>query len=428
MRKERFIVFLLILLPIMCFAQWDKYFENTGLRIDYTHSGHVGVDYFTIEAMKEIPYYSGSHTNLIDKTNNGAYLISLYDKTNNKLVYSKGVSSLYNEWLSMDEAKTTCGNFEEVVIVPMPKRDVQLQITFSIRDSLNHWKEISRQEINTDDILPLQHMFSKAKPARVDTIILNHTGKKISQRVDLVLVPVGYTQNDKQKMMQDLQKMTSYMFAEEPYKSKKNDIEIIGLIRYAEESGIGGLEDSKIKNSDLGVVYNTFSSPRYLMTRELWALYDEVDLLPCDAMILVCNSDTYGGGGIYNYYATCYMGTKSKEVIVHEFSHSFCGLGDEYADNDSQAGMSSPTAEPYEKNVTTLVDFSSKWSDMIEKNTPIPTPATKDYADKVGVFEGASYQAKGFYRPYLHCMMRDLYPFCPVCTKAINEIIDIYSK
>lgn len=59
MRKERFIVFLLILLPIMCFAQWDKYFENTGLRIDYTHSGHVGVDYFTIEAMKEIPYYSG---------------------------------------------------------------------------------------------------------------------------------------------------------------------------------------------------------------------------------------------------------------------------------------------------------------------------------------------------------------------------------
>lgn len=162
------------------------------------------------------------------------------------------------------------------------------------------------------------------------------------------------------------------------------------------------------------------------MTQDLWDLYDVINTVPTDAIILVCNSSVYGGGGIYNYYATCYMGEKSREVIVHEFSHSFVGLGDEYSDNDSDAGQTSVLLEPYEKNITTLVDFSNKWADKIDKQTPIPTPNTKQYENKVGVFEGAAYMSKGFYRPFQHCMMRDLKEFCPVCTDAINEIIDLH--
>ncbi|MDY6394312.1 MAG: M64 family metallopeptidase, partial [Bacteroidales bacterium] len=107
---------------------------------------------------------------------------------------------------------------------------------------------------------------------------------------------------------------------------------------------------------------------------------------------------------------------------------SFAGLGDEYSENDSDTGLQPIHAEPYEKNITTLVDFSAKWGDMIKKTTPIPTPTTKEYENEVGVFEGASYMPKGFYRPYQHCMMRDLYPFCPVCAKAINDMLDTYSK
>ncbi len=426
MKIKTIIAFTLIMLPFLCLAQYDKYFTNTGLRIDYSHSGRVGIDYFTIEQLIEIPYFSDSHTNLIDKTNNGAYLISLYDKQTKQLIFSKGVSSLFNEWLSMDEAKNMCGNFEEVVVVPYPKNEVE--IAFSVRDSVNNWKEVARYEIDKNEIRGVEFFGNKAKPSHPKVITLNKTQRKVEQRVDLVLIPVGYTHSEKKKMMQDLKSMTEYMFSEEPYKSLKDKIEITAVERYAKQSGIGGLKDSKVTQSDLGVVYNTFGSPRYIMTRNLWELYDVVDEVPCDAMILVCNDSIYGGGGIYNYYATCYMGSKSKEVIVHEFSHSFAGLGDEYADNDSQAGVTSSKVEPYENNVTTLVDFSKKWGEMIDKDTPIPTPATKQYENKVGVFEGAAYMGKGFYRPYQHCMMRDLTPFCPVCTKSIIDIVNMYCE
>ena len=419
---------IILIVPMVCSAQWDKYFENRGLRIDYTHSGRQGVDYFTIEAMKEIPFYSASRTNLIDFTDNGAYLISLYDKSTGELIFSKGVSSLFNEWLSTEQASKMCGSFEEVAIVPCPKAEVEVEITFSVRDSANRFKEVVRYAIDKSEIRSVEVFTKKANPMRPKLITLNRTDREINQRVDLVLIPVGYTVQDKEKMMQDLNDMASYMFSEEPYKSLRDCIEITAVERYASESGIGGLKDSKIKNSDLGVEYNTFSSPRYIMTRNLWDLYDVVDQVPCDAMILVCNSDTYGGGGIYNYYATCYMGAKSKEVIVHEFSHSFAGLGDEYSDNDSDAGLTSLKAEPYENNITTLIDFSKKWGDMMDKDTPVPTPATKQYENKVGVFEGASYQSKGFYRPYQHCMMRDLTPFCPVCTKSIKDMVNLYCR
>ena len=429
MRKINLILIIaLIVLPFVSNAQWDKYFDNKGLRIDYSHSGRVGVDYFTIEQLKEIPFYSGSKTHLIDNTNNGAYLISLYEKNSKQLIFSKGVSSLFNEWLSMEEAKKMCGNFEEVIVVPCPKQDVEVEIAFSVRDSVNHWKEIVRYEIDKNRIRPIDFFSKKAKPNNTRLIPLNKTNRKINERVDLVLIPVGYTIEEKDKMYKDLESMANYMFVEEPYTSLRDKIEIIGVERYAEESGLKGLEGSKVKHSDLGVEYNTFGSPRYIMTRNLWELYDVVDEIPTDAIILVCNSDTYGGGGIYNYYATCYMGKRSKEVIIHEFSHSFVGLADEYSDNDSDAGKVSITMEPYENNITTLVDFSNKWGNMMEKSTPVPTPATKEYEKKVGVFEGASYQAKGFYRPYQHCMMRDLTPFCPVCTKSIIDIITLYSE
>ena len=425
--KNAFLICLTIL-SFTSYGQYDKYFENKGLRIDYTHSGRVGIDYFTIENMKEIPFYAGSKKNLIDNTNNGAYLVSLYEKNSQNLIFSKGVSSLFNEWLSMEEAKRMCGNFEEVIIVPCPKKDMAIEIAFSKRDSLNNWKEVIRYDIDPNEIRPFETFIKKAKPSLPHVITLNNTGRTIDKRVDLVLVPVGYTIQDNEKMQRDLQAMAEFMISEEPFFSLKDLIEITAIERYSLESGIGGLKDSKVKNSDLGVQYNTFDSQRYLMTRNLWDLYDVVDMVACDAMILVCNSDTYGGGGIYNYYATCYMGNKSKEVIVHEFAHSFAGLADEYSDNDSKAGVTSIEVEPYEKNITTLVDFSKKWGDLLDTNTPIPTPAIKEYENKVGVFEGASYQSKGFYRPYQHCMMRDLTPFCPVCTRSIIDIVNRYCE
>ena len=81
-------------------------------------------------------------------------------------------------------------------------------------------------------------------------------------------------------------------------------------------------------------------------------------------------------------------------------------------------------------NVTTLVDFESKWKDMVEQGTPVPTPATAEYKDKVGVYEGAGYMSNGLYRPMQDCLMNHFQcdAFCPVCQRAIVKMIEFYCK
>ena len=120
-------------------------------------------------------------------------------------------------------------------------------------------------------------------------------------------------------------------------------------------------------------------------------------------------------------------------VLPHELGHSIGGLADEYVDEDLSYGdMHALTFEPTESNITTLVDFDSKWAAMLPKGTPIPTPADNSVSRRengpMGVYEGAGYHSKGIYRPVMHCMMRDYAPFCPVCAKRLNDIFDLYTK
>ena len=55
---------------------------------------------------------------------------------------------------------------------------------------------------------------------------------------------------------------------------------------------------------------------------------------------------------------------------------------------------------------------------------------SQKYAGNVGAFEGAEYEAHGLYRPQVDCIMftRDEVGFCQVCRRAIERIIDEYSK
>jgi hypothetical protein len=51
------------------------------------------------------------------------------------------------------------------------------------------------------------------------------------------------------------------------------------------------------------------------------------------------------------------------------------------------------------------------------------------HAGKVGAFEGANYEASGYYRPQVDCVMftRDDVPFCAVCQRALGRVIDLYA-
>ena len=113
---------------------------------------------------------------------------------------------------------------------------------------------------------------------------------------------------------------------------------------------------------------------------------------------------------------------------MHEFGHAFAGLADEYEEPDNPlALLYNLNVEPWEPNITTLVDFESKWADLVAPNTPIPTPNTNQYNNVVGAFEGGGYLTEGMYRPQRNCMMRNYAPFCAVCNRTIEAVIEAHS-
>jgi len=88
-------------------------------------------------------------------------------------------------------------------------------------------------------------------------------------------------------------------------------------------------------------------------------------------------------------------------------------------------GIYDTKKEPWEPNITSLVQFDRKWKALLSEGTPVPTPAKGEYKDKPGVFEGGGYLTKGMYRPMFDCRMRTnkAPAFCPVCQKAVERMI-----
>lgn len=106
MKKLFFLI--VSLFPMLCLAQFDKYFEQATLRIDYSHSGRVGIEYFNVERFLKIPNWAGSKQNLIDTLSLGVHKVEMREKSSGKLLFSKGYCSLMEEWLTMEEAKNSC--------------------------------------------------------------------------------------------------------------------------------------------------------------------------------------------------------------------------------------------------------------------------------------------------------------------------------
>ncbi len=402
-------------------SNFDNYFEDNTLNLLCYHSGRKGLEYYTIDQTYITKQWAGSKTKLFDNTNLGVHRIEVYSNNGKTLVYSRNYCSLFEEWQTTAEAKNTCGNFEEVLRIPLPKEDVE--IAFFSRDSLGNWYKIVSQKIEVKNAEFKTLNYKLYEPYK-----LNVSSEDISKKLDIVIVPAGYTQKDSLKMISEMKLFSDFFFSKPPFSEAKEKINIWGHCYFSEQTGIAGLDSTINPNSFLGVSYNTFNSPRYIMTPNLFNLHEILINVPYEQIVIMCNSETYGGGGIFNFYLTSYVNPKNGFVLIHEFGHSFAGLGDEYSENDNDVVGATQEIEPWQKNVTSLKDFSKKWKEMLEPSTPIPTPKTKEFENKVGVFEGAAYVSKGLYRPYQDCLMRSDKPFCPVCTKEINKMLDFYTE
>jgi hypothetical protein len=248
----------------------------------------------------------------------------------------------------------------------------------------------------------------------------------------LVILAEGYTANEIQKFADDSKRVTSYLFDEEPFKSGKEHFNVKAVFMPSAESGTDIPGERIYKNTAFNATFYTFDVPRYLTTSDMKTIYDVAATVPYDQIYILVNTERYGGGGFYNFLTICSADNElTREVFVHEFGHGFAGLGDEYYTSSvAYENYYNLEIEPWEPNLTPLIDFDKKWKNMISPSVPVPTPREARYSNTIGVFEGGGYMNKGIYSPYTDCRMKSNTAkcFCPVCTNAIKKTIEYYTK
>ena len=450
---------------------FDADFTGRTMRVDYFHSGTATEEHISLDRVVADGPWPGSRTRLVDDTNFGKYLFEVTDRATNRLLYSRGFSSVYGEWETTGEAKKVWRTFQESLRFPWPKRPVQ--VTLKKRDSENVFREVWATAVdpNSRFVTPAD----SALRGRVWTVFENGPP---SEKVDLLVLGDGYTAAEMEKFHSDVTRLIAALFEEEAFRSRKADFNVRAMDLASAESGVSRPHAGVFRRSALSTHYSSFDSERYLLTYDNRTLRDVASAAPYDFLIILVNERTYGGGGIFNDQTIAAADNAyAVYLLVHEFGHNFGGLGDEYFTSDvAYETGAAEKPEPWEPNLTALRDPPNlKWKDLVEPATPLPTPWDKEafekdsraiqerrrklrasgapeaemeklfreqeaaetrllagmkYSGKVGAFEGAGYETKGLYRPRTDCIMfsRDKVGFCPVCRRAIARVIDLYSR
>ena len=400
--RQVILVFFMIMSAICLKAQ-----EQT-LRVDYMFSGTDKSVEISLDEMSRFDGWAGRRTNLTEVPVRGNGQICVTDMQTGDTLYRMSFSTLFQEWQTTEEATMVRKSFENVFLLPMPttkaKVNVHLYDFFgNIVASLNHI-------VDPSDIL-IRHL----NPQAPDHRYLLKSGTP-EEKIDVAIVAEGYTAEEMDMFYADAQTAMEAILKHEPFGQYKDRFNFVAVALESQDSGVSVPGEGEWKDTALKAHFNTFYMDRYLTTLRLKNMHDKLCGVPYEHIVILANTDTYGGGGIYNSYTlTTAHHPAFKPVVVHEFGHSFAGLADEYYYDDQYVEYYYPGTEPWEQNITTLADFESKWKDMLD-------------AGEAELLEGAGYQSKGVYRPAKDCRMHTNRPdsFCPVCQRAIARIIEFY--
>jgi hypothetical protein len=374
--------------------------------------------------MKEEPFWAGSKTNLINSFNSGNFKYEVFDVTGNTLIYSRAFCTLFQEWQTTAEAKSVDRSFYEVATMPYPKDKVKFILSKRERNGLF-------SKLYETIIDPASYFIRKENPINVAVTKIYGSGDPHTS-VDLAFIAEGYKADEMGKFRADVKKMADYLFEEAPFSEYKDRFNIWAVEAISQDSGTDVPGEKIYVNTALNSSFYTFDLDRYLTTQDIKTVNDYAATVPHDYIIVLINSSRYGGGGVYNYYTGTTTGNQlSPKVFIHEFGHGFAGLADEYYTSNVAYDEFYPlNVEPWEPNITTMVNFESKWKKLISKDTPIPTPSEEKFKNVTGLFEGGGYSAKGIYRSAMDCRMKsnNTKGYCSVCRNAIKQMIEFFIR
>ena len=440
------------------------------LRLDYFHTGNASQELFSLDQLVVEPTpWPGNPAQPIDSHPRGKYLFEVRDKASDKLLYSRSFSSIYGEWELTGEAKKINRTFHESLRFPMP--GAKARVVLKKRGYGKPFSEIWQTEVDPADIY-----IDRATPEFHGLKLPLMNNGDPADKVDLLIIGDGYSVNQREKFKKDSTRMMETLFATSPFKERRQDFNVWAVLPDSQASGVSRPSTGIHKDTPLSASYDVFGSERYVLTMDNKAFRTLASQVPYEFTEILVNSETYGGGGIYGLYGTTASDSGwSDYIFVHEFGHHFAGLADEYYSSPVAYGEQAVLAEPYEPNVTAQTDRNNiKWHRHIDADTPVPTPWEKEkydthakayqaerkqiraenrpesemnklfkdnhafeqalfnkntYKDKVGLFEGANYESRGYYRSAQNCMMfTRTDEFCTVCSGAVEQIIDLYTK
>ena len=401
----------LLLTMVSASAQrFEDYFEDRTLRLDYTFAGDVTLHQIYVDELVSMPHWYGRRQRLAELPLKGNGQITMRSKADGEVIYRHSFSTLFQEWLATEEAKHTQKSFENVFLVPFPKDTVIIKV-----ELFDYHDEVVNSLTHT--VVPQDILIRKAGERLVTPYKTLQQAADTSRCIHVAYVAEGYRQEEMDTFLEDCRIAMEALFAHEPFKEKQDCFNMIAVMSPSEESGTSWPAKGIWKNTALGSHFDTFYSDRYLTTLHLKKLHDILAGTPYEHIIILVNTDHYGGGGIYNSYNLTYAhGDRFRPVVVHEFGHSFGGLGDEYPYGNDDP-MYFPDTEPWEPNLTTKCNFSSKWENLVKEG-------------KAGLVEGGGYLEKGVWRGFENCRMRtnEEPEFCLVCKQALAKLIDFYTK
>lgn len=461
--RKNFLYFFVILL----FSASAQAAPQT-MRLDYFHTGDAKQEVFSLDRVVIEPLpWPGDPAKSIDDTNLGKYFFEVRDQKTQRVLFSRGFASVYGEWETTEEAQKIKRTFSESLRFPAPAEAAE--IVLKKRDTSNGWIEIWKTSIDPKDMF-----IDRAKPRAPAPLIPIQRMGDPATKVDLLLLGDGYTARESAKFVADARRLIAVLFATSPFKEHRADFNVWGLCPPAAQTGISRPSTGIYRDSIS--TYDAFGSERYILAFDNQRLRKVAQFAPYEFIEILVNGRTYGGGGIFNLYSTVAADNAFADyVFVHEFGHHFAGLADEYYTSPVAYAPAGERTEPWELNATALLDKDKlKWKDLAAPDTPLPTSWNKEefeaysrdygqrraklrkdnrpesemealfredrrrvdammakekYAGKVGAFEGAMYESKGFYRPQVDCIMfsRTDY-FCAVCRRAIEKVMALYAR
>lgn len=440
------------------------------MRVDYFHSGNHEMEMFSLDQVVLEPLaWTGNMHRPLDETLRGKYLFEIVDPDTGAVAWSRSFSSIYGEWETTREAQRLNRTYHESV--RFPAQVDEFELVLKKRNAQNDFEEIWRLPVDPND-----YLVHRESPAYADRVIAILDNGDPDTKVDLLILGDGYTAEEHDKFIDKARELTDMLFATSPFRERKDDFNVWALAPASAKSGVSRPSTNTYRDSPLGTTYDAFRAERYVLTFDNKNMRRVASSTPYDFIEILTNTEVYGGGGIYGLFSTAAANNEwIPYLFVHEFGHHFAGLADEYYTSAAVYEPPAAIVEPYEPNVTALLDPAElKWKPLVTPDTPLPTPWPKAefekhsiavqerraamraanvsedemnalfrytkayteelfsksrYKDAVGAFEGANYEAKGYYRSEQNCLMftRTDY-FCRVCAAAIEDVIDEYTS